>query len=81
MDLAPYEMGVSQILDTVFKKQDVEDWVTHIFIERTKGDKSVWRRANPVVADRIRKQVLLLGSISDKSRYEKRIGELQGGEE
>lgn len=84
MWLAPYDLGVSQLLDlrtTPTEEGEVYEVVIHL--HREAGDISSWKKTNWLFLNVIRKQFLIWRTLSPGSRraYERRAENLLAGRE
>jgi hypothetical protein len=69
VNLAPWEYGVSQDVEIITSaSQEKGMWSWEMHIRRVAGTTIVWRRANKIFIDSIRKQLLLWRSLTPAQR-------------
>ena len=69
VNLAPWEYGVSQDVEIITSaSQEKGMWGWEMYIHRVAGTTVVWRRANKIFIDLIRKQLLLWRSLTPVQR-------------
>lgn len=79
MWLAPYDLGVSQVLDLkTTPTAEGHVYEIHLHVRRESGDINSWRKTNWLFLNAIRKQFLIWRTISpaSKAEYERRADEM-----